>query len=55
MVKHLKERKRIGKDEFPKTLTLAINTLSTQQYNKDKNNNFSMDSSNKKQHSANDN
>ena len=29
----MKERKSIGKDEFPKTLTLAINTLRTHQFN----------------------
>ena len=39
VIRHLKERKSIGKDEFPKTLTLAFNTLSTQNYNKDRYNN----------------
>ena len=39
VIRHLKDRKSIGKDEFPKTLTLAINTLSTQNYEKERNNN----------------
>ena len=38
VIRHLKERKNIGKDEFPKTLTLAINTLSMQQFRNDKDN-----------------
>ena len=38
MITHLKERKSIEKDEFPGTLTLAINTLSNQYFRNDKNN-----------------
>ena len=29
VIKHLRERKGIGKDEFPKTMVSAINTLNT--------------------------
>ena len=38
VIRHLKERTSIGKDEFPKTLTLATNTLSTQQFKENKQN-----------------
>ena len=53
VIKHLKDRKSIGKDEFPKTLTLAINTLSTQNYEKDRNsiNNNNNQNNNKEKNS----
>ena len=51
----MKERTSIGKDKFPKTLTLVINILSTHQYNKDKDDIISREGNSDKQTRSHDN
>ena len=52
VIKHLKDSKSIKKDEFPKTLTLGISTLNTQQFSIDKTNKNNKNDNNKDQAQA---